>query len=208
MIYYIYYIANAAIRFNIDNNKGVGLMNDLSTVMAKDKLTILNSEIDILERERDDLLYKHQLLKDKIHRLKRRTIPPLLVIGVYLVINRIIRIRQLAEMHKHVGEERMLPPPTQAELILAYLTHQELLFYLFIILSIYSIFLGMRLYAMCCRTEHSIIPLKIASFMNVHNYGMELTDIETRLRRGDQEMRRLKMEADQLFRDTIDQPPR
>lgn len=184
-------------------------MNDLSTVVAKEKLALLNREIDILERERDDLLYKHQLLKDKIHRLKRLTIPRLLVIGVYLVINRVIRIRQLAEMRKHVGEERIVPTPTILQRYLEYfLTDPTILFNLLVILSIYSIFLGMRLYAMCSKSEHSIIPLRIAGIMNIHNYGMELADIETRLRRGDQEMRRIKMEADQLFPDTIDQPPR
>ncbi|MDE6750544.1 MAG: hypothetical protein K2K21_16015 [Lachnospiraceae bacterium] len=184
-------------------------MDDLTRVVSKEKLALLNKEVEILEKERDDLLYNYRLLKDKIHHLKRRTIPRLLVIGVYLIINRVIRIRQLAEMRKHTpGESWGSPPPTMADHIRDFLTHQDLLFYLFIILSIYSIFLGMRLYAMCSKTEHSIMPLKIADIMNVHNYGMELTDIEVKIRRCDQELRRIKMEADHLFLDTIDQPPR
>lgn len=112
-------------------------------------------------------------------------------------------------MRKHApGEWWGSPPRTLLEIYLEYfLTDPTILFNLLIILSIYSIFLGMRLYAMCCKTEHSIIPLKIAGIMNIHNYGMELTGIEAKIRRCDQEMRRIKMEADQLFQDTIDQPP-
>ena len=98
------------------------------------------------------------------------------------------------------------PPPTMTDHIRDFLKHPDLLFYLFIILGIYSIFLGIRLYAMCSKTEHNIMPLKIAGIMNVHNYGMELTGIEAKIRRCDQELRRIKMEADQLFQDTIDQP--
>ncbi|MDE6742483.1 MAG: hypothetical protein K2J95_01230, partial [Lachnospiraceae bacterium] len=70
----------------------------LTKVVSKERLALLNREIDFLERERDDLLYNYRLLKDKIHHLKRRTIPRLLVIGIYLIINRVIRIRQVIEM--------------------------------------------------------------------------------------------------------------
>lgn len=174
-------------------------MDDLTKAVSKERLALLNREIDFLEKERDDLLYNYRLLKDKIRRLKRRTIPRLLVIGVYLIINRVIRIRQVIEMKKHVGEHRMSPSQTLLEIYFEYfLTDPTILFYLLLILSIYSIFVGMRLYAMCSKTEHSIMPLKIAGIMNVHNYGMELTGIEAKIRRCDQELRRIKWEADQL----------
>ncbi len=42
--------------------------------------------IDFLEKEHDDLLYNYRLLKDKIRRLKRRTMdePPSTLLEVYL----------------------------------------------------------------------------------------------------------------------------
>ncbi len=56
---------------------------------------------------------------------------------------------------------------------------------------------------MCCRTEHSIIPLKIADIMNIHNYGMELSSTEAKIRKCDLELQKLKNETDQVFFDTI-----
>lgn len=178
-------------------------MNNLSEVVSKEKLAFLNKEIELLERERVDLLYEYRLMKDKIRRLKTRTIPRLLLIGVYLIINRIIRIRQIIEMQKHVGEMRMIPPLTSADRFRRFLTNQDILYCLFIILSIYSIVLGIRLYAMCGKTERSIMPLKVAGIINVHNYSTELAGAETKITRCDRELQRLKTEADQLLQDII-----
>lgn len=170
-------------------------MNDPSAIMAKEKLDILNREIDILERELDDLLYNYRILKDNIRRLKRRAISRLLVVGVCLVINRVIRIRPLIEMHKHMGESQMLPAPTMFDYIHDFLTYPDLLFFLFIILGIYGIFLGARFYAMFAKTEHSVVPVRIAGIMNVRNYSMELSSAEAKIRQCDLDLRKLKNEA-------------
>lgn len=174
-------------------------MDDLTKVMAKEKLALLNREIEILEKERDDLLYNYRLLKDKIHHLKRRMIPRLLIIGVCLVINRGIRIRQITEMYKHTGESWGSPPPTIIDYIRDFLTHPDLLFFLFIILGIYSIFLGVKFYAMFAKTEHSVVPVRIAGIINVRNYSMELSNTEAKTRKCDLELQKLKNEADQVL---------
>ena len=182
-------------------------MDDLTKVMAKEKLALLNREIEILEKERDDLLYNYRLLKENIRRLKRRMIPRLLIIGVCLVINRVIRIRQFPSMHKHAGESRMGPPPTIIDFIRDFLTYPDLLFFLFIILSIYGIFLGLKFYAMFANTEHSVVPVRIAGIINVRNYSMELSSTEAKTRKCDQELQKLKDEADQVLFDTINRTP-
>ena len=170
-------------------------MNDLSAFMAKEKLALLNREIDFLERERDDLLYNYRLLRDNIRRLKRRTIPRLLVIGTYLIINRVIRIRQVIEMYRHEGESRLVMVTIEQRIFRRLLTDPDLLFYLFIILSIYCIILGVRFYAMFAKTEHSVVPIRIAGIINVRNYSMELSSTEAKIRKCDLELQKLKNEA-------------
>lgn len=182
-------------------------MDDLSAVTAKERLALLNREIEMCENERDNLLYEYRLLKDNVRRMKKHAIPRLLVIGIYLIINRAIRIWQIAEIYKHVGESRLVLI-TVKQRIFELLTDQYLLFFLFIIMGIYFIILGIRSYAMFAKPVHnSLAPVRIAGIINVRNYSMELTSIEAKIRKCDLELQNLKNEADQVLFDIINQPP-
>lgn len=181
-------------------------MDVLSEITAKEKLALLNREIDMCEKERDNLLYEYRLLKDNVRHMKKHAIPRLLVISIYLIINRAIRIWQVAEIYKHVGESRLVMV-TVKQRIFELLTDQHLLLFLFIILGIYFIILGIRFYAMFAKTEHSLVPVRVASIINVRNYSMELTSIEAKIRNCDLELQNLKHEAEQVLFDTINQMP-
>lgn len=60
---------------------------------------------------------------------------------------------------------------------------------------------------MFAKTEHGIVPVRIAGIINVRNYSMELSSTESKIRKCDLELQKPKNEANQVLFDTINRMP-